>query len=51
VNSQYTLSAFSFSDYADEVFEDPLAQERAEFLIELGGIENQSAEEQGGDPN
>jgi len=51
VNSQYTLSAFSFSDYADEVFEDPLAQERAEFLIELGGIENQGAEEQGGDPN
>ena len=51
VRQQYTVEGYSFSEYADEKFEDPLTQERVEFLNELGNIETQNSGEQGGESN
>ena len=51
VKSQFEIAAQPFSSYEDQAFEDPLAQERVEFLKELGNLENQTDDEQGGDTN
>ena len=37
---QYDIQAYEFSQYEDEDFNDPLTQERVEFLEELGKINN-----------
>ena len=50
VNTQFAINAFSFTEYTDEIFQDPLAQERVEFLNGLG-VDNQNADEPGGESN
>lgn len=37
---QYTFSGFPFSQYVDEPHRDALAQERAEFLLNLGALDD-----------
>ena len=51
VRTQYTIQGYAFSEYEDEKFEDPLTQERVEFLNELGNINTQNSDEQGGEQN
>ena len=49
VRPQYIIEGYSFSEYIDEKFEDPLTQERVEFLNELGNIETENSDKQGGE--
>lgn len=51
VSTQFSINAFSFAEYRDEIYEDPLAQERADFLNELGGFDDPDTDEQGGNVN
>ena len=51
VRPQFEIDGYPFSAYKDEVFEDQLVQDRVEFLKELGSLETQSGDNQGGDTN
>ena len=40
IKPQFTVSGYSFSEYLDEEYQDPLAQERIDFLKNLGQTNN-----------
>ncbi len=52
VRNQYKIGVYQFTEYNDEAYQDPLVQERVEFLNQLGSLEGEestSGESQGGD--
>ncbi len=42
---QYTVQGFPFTAYSDEPYVDPIAQERLEFLRDLGGVDQDQVRE------
>jgi len=44
VKTQFIIPGFSFSEYQNTTYEDPLAKERAEFLRSLGSLDNETNE-------
>jgi len=40
IQPQFTVTGYSFSEFQDEEYQDPLAQERVDFLRSLGQIDN-----------
>ena len=50
-SNRFELEGFAFTQYEDEIYQDPLAQQRVDFLKELGSFDNQNTQEQGGETN